>query len=81
LTFIFLISLRKRKKFDGEVFWSYLILYSFLRFWLDMFRGDELDSLVFSYFTIAQIISIAVFSFAIGVLVRFRSKTDYTDTK
>ena len=75
LTFIFLISLRKHKKFDGEVFWSYLILYSFLRFWLDMFRGDEVDSLVFSYFTVAQIISIAVFFFSIGVLVRFRSKT------
>jgi phosphatidylglycerol:prolipoprotein diacylglycerol transferase len=75
LTFIFLISLRKHKKFDGEMFWSYLIMYSFLRFWLDMFRGDEVDSLVFSYFTVAQIISIAVFSFSIGVLVRFRSKT------
>ncbi|MCX7919868.1 MAG: prolipoprotein diacylglyceryl transferase [bacterium] len=75
LTFIFLISLRKHKKFDGEVFWSYLILYSFLRFWLDMFRGDEIDSLVLSYFTVAQLISIAVFFFSVGVLVRFRSKS------
>jgi phosphatidylglycerol---prolipoprotein diacylglyceryl transferase len=74
LTFLFLVSLRRHKKFEGEMFWSYLIMYSFLRFWLDMFRGDETDSLIFNYFTVAQLISIAVFSFSIGVLVRFRSK-------
>lgn len=74
LTLVFLLSLEKRKQFEGEVFTSYLLLYSFLRFCLDFFRGDELDSLICGKFTIAQTINVFIFIFAIFLLINLRKK-------
>ncbi|MDP8298980.1 MAG: prolipoprotein diacylglyceryl transferase [Candidatus Tantalella remota] len=44
LTFIFTVLLiaREKKKFQGQVFCLYLMLYSVFRFIMDIFRGDEL---------------------------------------
>ncbi|HXV63880.1 MAG TPA: prolipoprotein diacylglyceryl transferase [Vicinamibacteria bacterium] len=38
--FGFLIYLAGRKKFDGQIFWSYVALYSTARFVIEFFRGD-----------------------------------------
>ncbi len=40
--FLFLFFFRKRKKFNGEVFLLYLILYPFLRIVMETFRGDKI---------------------------------------
>jgi phosphatidylglycerol---prolipoprotein diacylglyceryl transferase len=38
--FFFLIWLKRRKTFDGEVFWLFLSLYSVTRFFIEIMRGD-----------------------------------------
>ena len=44
--FLFLILLRRRKVFAGEVFWSYLLIYSAGRFFLEFLRGDPRTQLL-----------------------------------
>jgi phosphatidylglycerol:prolipoprotein diacylglycerol transferase len=42
LIFLFLRAKLKNKKFDGEIFSWYLVLYSSLRMFMEYFRGDSL---------------------------------------
>jgi phosphatidylglycerol---prolipoprotein diacylglyceryl transferase len=43
--FVFLLVWEKRKAFDGQVFWLFLLLYSCGRFFVEMFRGDPRGSI------------------------------------
>jgi phosphatidylglycerol:prolipoprotein diacylglycerol transferase len=36
------VTLRKKKRFDGEVFLLYLLLYGIGRFWIEALRTDQL---------------------------------------
>jgi phosphatidylglycerol:prolipoprotein diacylglycerol transferase len=74
MLFFLLASLNKRKKFHGETFLTYLIAASVIRFIIDIFREAGQDT-TFSNLTVAQIISVVVFAFAIGLLVRFRKNS------
>ncbi|SHJ56119.1 prolipoprotein diacylglyceryl transferase [Tepidibacter formicigenes] len=53
--FLFLMWLRKNKKYDGHVFICYAIIYSIGRFFVEGFR---IDSLMLGTFRMAQVISI-----------------------
>lgn len=55
--FIFLMLYRKKKKFDGQLFLLYGILYSIGRFWIE---GLRTDSLMFLGLRTAQMVSLAV---------------------
>lgn len=72
LIFGLLVSSNKRKKFDGETFWLYLIIASAVRFIIDIYREPGQD-MMFSMLTLAQLISILIFAFSLGILIRFRS--------
>ncbi|MCR5416705.1 MAG: prolipoprotein diacylglyceryl transferase [Pseudobutyrivibrio sp.] len=39
---IFLICTRKKKKFDGQIFFTYLVVYGMGRFWIEGLRTDQL---------------------------------------
>jgi len=56
--FLFLIFLAKRKRFDGQVLLSYLILYALGRGAIEFFRDDARGSL--GGFSTSQILSLAV---------------------
>ena len=58
--FMFLMWLSKRKVFDGQILWSYGILYSIGRFVIEYFRGDDRG------FPIEQVLSTSQFT---GVFV------------
>lgn len=62
--FCILRILQKNRKFDGQIFLFYIILYSFIRFWIE---GIRIDSLMFLGFRISQVIS--VFMFVIGITI------------
>lgn len=47
LIFLFLILMRKKKSFDGQLFWLYVLSYSVLRFSIEFFRGDEIRGMFF----------------------------------
>jgi len=41
LIFCILIALRKKKKFDGQIIATYLVLYAIIRGVIEIFRGDD----------------------------------------
>lgn len=68
--FVFLFSLRKRKKFDGQLIALYMILYSMIRFFIE---GLRTDSLYFGSFRVAQLISIGLVLLGI-IILKIKSK-------
>ncbi len=74
INFFILLLLRKRQAFRGEVFWSYVILYSILRFFVEFFRGDAARGMLTQALSVAQAISIVMFFIAIGFMTFLRRK-------
>lgn len=58
--FFVLLWIDKRKKFEGQTFFSYLLIYPLMRFFLEFFRGDHYK-IVFNVFTQYQIYSLILF--------------------
>lgn len=56
--FFILIQISKKRRYKGQVTYYYLILYSFVRFFIE---GLRIDSLMFYNFRISQIVSIILF--------------------
>lgn len=63
--FLFLIVLKK--KFENCVFFIYLIMYSFVRFFIEFLRFDYYRGFV-GVLSVSQFISIVLFCFSIGLL-------------
>jgi phosphatidylglycerol:prolipoprotein diacylglycerol transferase len=77
INFLILVSFRKYKTFNGQVFMSYLLLYSVLRFTVEFFRGDVERGFIFQNLSVSQGISIAMFlTGVIGLSVlKWRERT------
>lgn len=67
LIFILLISLRNKRKYNGQQVLIYCIGYSFIRIWIE---GIRVDSLMLGNFRISQVISIVLFVICIGIIIR-----------
>lgn len=67
LIFVFLKYMQKRRKFEGEILLEYLILYSFVRIFLESFR---IDSLMLFNFRISQILSIFIFIISLILFIK-----------
>jgi len=64
LIFIFLKNFRKRRRFEGEVFFVYLFLYGIFRFFIEFFRGDPRPYIFgFSIFQWISLILVILSSF------------------
>ncbi|MEW6382219.1 MAG: prolipoprotein diacylglyceryl transferase [bacterium] len=61
LIFGLLLGLRKKKSFEGQIFWTYIALYSALRFVIEFFRGDEVRAFFWHTLSLTQVIGIALF--------------------
>lgn len=72
LFFILSAFFRFRKR-SGEVLLLFGILYSIIRFCMELLRGD--NSLFFNFFTVAQIISIVMFVVSTSLFTLSRFKT------
>ncbi len=72
LNFVILIILRKRQTFRGELFWTYVVLYSILRFFVEFYRGDAARGMVTAELSIAQLISVIMFFVAMGFMTFLR---------
>ncbi|CAH2212738.1 prolipoprotein diacylglyceryl transferase [Tepidibacter aestuarii] len=64
--FLFLMWLRKNKKYDGNVFVYYAIIYSVGRFFIE---GLRIDSLMIGPLRMAQVISLA--TIGVGIIIHF----------
>jgi len=84
INFLILIALRKHQSFigdspgrKGQLFWSYLLMYSVIRFIVEFFRGDEARGYLIGNISISQGISVLVFVGAITGLVTFRKRKNF----
>lgn len=75
--FLFLIWLRKRKSFDGELLLAYTFLYAVARFLLEYVRGDADRGFVFGgLLSTSQLIALALGTAALILLVLRRRTPD-----
>lgn len=75
LIFGFLIWLRKRRRFDGEIIYSYLMIYGVARFTIEFWRDDPRGQ-VFGLST-SQFISIVMFALGLGMMLyRWRRRSN-----
>jgi len=58
IIFIILSKKSKKRRFEGEIFYLYIIMYSFIRFFIE---GIRIDSLMLYNVRISQILSIVLF--------------------
>lgn len=56
--FIILMKKSKNRKYSGQITYLYLIMYSFVRFFIE---GLRIDSLMLGNFKISQILSLVLF--------------------
>ena len=68
ILFIILYRLYKNGMLKGKLIYLYLIFYSFARFIIEFFRGDEYRGFLLGFST-SQIISIILFVFSIIMLI------------
>ena len=74
LIYLFLIWLRKRKSFEGQVFWVYGILYSIGRYIVESFRGDDRGFAVPGILSTSQFISIFTLLVSLFMFFKLRRK-------
>jgi phosphatidylglycerol:prolipoprotein diacylglycerol transferase len=75
INFLILITLRRYKSFNGQLFMAYLLLYSVLRFIVEFFRGDVSRGFIINNLSISQGISILIFLIAIIGLIILRKRS------
>ncbi|MFH1975640.1 MAG: prolipoprotein diacylglyceryl transferase [Pseudomonadota bacterium] len=54
--FLFLFFFSKRKKYDGQIFWMYVLLYGITRSVIETFRGDFRGDYIFGNLSVSQVI-------------------------
>jgi phosphatidylglycerol---prolipoprotein diacylglyceryl transferase len=67
IIFLILMGLSKRKKFDGQIFWLYIIFYSIFRFVVEFFRDDPRGPLMFNILTVSQLLGVILFIIGISM--------------
>ncbi|MBF8250560.1 MAG: lgt, partial [Deltaproteobacteria bacterium] len=71
--FLFLISFRKRKTFDGQLIWLYTLLYAVVRFIVELFRGDP-RGFVGGMLATSQFIGIVLMPISVFMLMKLGRK-------
>nr|HID58257.1 prolipoprotein diacylglyceryl transferase [Desulfobacterales bacterium] len=71
--FLILVGLHRIQRFPGQIFWTYVLLYTITRFGIEFFRGDFRGIFVFGIFSISQVISILGFVLSIVMLMILRN--------
>jgi phosphatidylglycerol:prolipoprotein diacylglycerol transferase len=72
--FAFLIWLRKRKTFHGELLWAYTLAYSIFRFFIEFLRGDPRGSCLGGLLSSAQTIGIFVAGISVVMFLYLRKR-------
>jgi len=70
LFFAVMMALRKKERFQGKLFWLYLLLYSAMRFIVEFFRDDPRGWVIPQTLSTSQAIGIAAAVLAIFMLLR-----------
>jgi phosphatidylglycerol:prolipoprotein diacylglycerol transferase len=68
--FLVLMAIRKKERFQGKLFWLYLLLYSAMRFIVEFFRDDPRGWVIPNTLSTSQAIGIPAAILAIYMLLR-----------
>lgn len=68
--FLVLMAIRKKERFQGKLFWVYLLSYSVMRFFVEFFRDDPRGWVIPNTLSTAQAIGIPAAILAIYMLLR-----------
>ncbi len=71
--FLILIIMRRRDRFQGKLFWYYLLFYGTARFIIEFFRGDPRGWVIPYILSPAQAVSVLAVGFALFMLMRIKS--------
>lgn len=74
--FVILLGLQKKKKFNGMVFLSYIMLYSLFRSVIEFFRGDFRGDFFFEFISLSQGIGLTVSLIAFILLIRLSRRSN-----
>lgn len=58
--FFLLMVLSRRKRFDGQVFWVYAMVYGIARSLIEILRGDDRGGVLFETFSVSQSIGLSM---------------------
>ena len=75
----FLIWFYRRKQFDGQIFWSYVLAYAVLRFFHEFLRADPRGAMFGGALSTSQFIAIIGATIALGMLARLKAKQEPTE--
>ena len=76
LIFAFIMYYKRYKKFDGQVFWTYVIIYAITRSIIEMFRGDFRGAEILGILSTSQSIACVLFAIAVAMLVILKKRSD-----
>ncbi len=75
--FLILLAIQRRKRFNGMVFLSYVMLYSVFRSIIEFFRGDFRGNFFFDFLSLSQGIGLLVSCTAlVFMIIKLRSRHD-----
>lgn len=74
LIFFFIMYYKRFKKFDGQVFWTYVVIYAVARSVLETFRGDFRGAEVAGILSVSQSIGLVMAVVAVVMLFYLGSK-------
>lgn len=75
---VILLMFKRHKRFEGQLFFIYIILYAAGRSIIEIFRGDEARGYIIeNVISHSQFISIIVISIAIWMYLKFKKKADF----
>lgn len=73
LIFAGLLWFYPRKRFDGQVFWVYMLSYGVFRFVVEFWRGDPRGSLFGGMLSTSQFVALIMVTAALGMLARLHA--------
>jgi phosphatidylglycerol:prolipoprotein diacylglycerol transferase len=74
LIFFALMWLRRIKRFEGQIFWVYVLLYAVTRSILEHFRGDERGMFLEGMLSTSQLIGLIAAVIAIAMMIILRRR-------
>ena len=74
LIFVILTLIYRKKKFHGQAFFSYFVIYAVFRFCIEFFRGDYSISQYYFSLTLSQWTGIFLFLFGLTMLLILNSR-------
>lgn len=72
--FFVLVGIRRIKGFEGQIFWTYVLLYGVTRSIIEHFRGDERGMFVEGMFSTSQLIGLIMAVIAIAMMIILRRR-------